>query len=150
MNRMRYRRYKKNRQTSALADVSLTPLIDTALTLLIIFMITAPMLNDAIKVDLPKSASKESGNEQQQLVVSINKEGDIFFNDKPVTLKVLGQTVKEQLTSNNSTEKQSIWLRVQGDTTTFSKFTEVYDEIKFIPGVENVMIATQKATANRA
>jgi len=144
----RMRRYRSRRGT-ATADVSLTPLIDTALTLLIIFMITTPMLNDAIKVDLPKSASKESNETQQQLVVSIDKEGNIFFNDQPATLNDVGQKVREQLAANNIAQ-QSVWLRVNGDTTTFSKFTEVYDEIKFIPGVENVMIATQKAAGNRA
>jgi biopolymer transport protein TolR len=145
----RMRRYR-NRRFSTAADVSLTPLIDTALTLLIIFMITTPMLKDAIKVDLPKSASKESGDQQQQLVVSIDKAGEIFFNNQPITLKDLSQTVKEHLAHSSGAVKQSVWLRVQGDTTTFSKFTEVYDEIKFIPGIENVMIATQKAAANRA
>ncbi len=148
MNRIRYRRYQ-NRRASGAVEVSLTPLIDTALTLLIIFMIATPMLNDAIRVDLPKSASKESGNEQQQLVVSIDKEGIIFFNNKVVDLKTVGQAIKEQLASNNNAQ-QDVWLRVHGDTTTFSKFTEIYDEIKFIPGVEHVMIATQKTAVNRA
>ena len=149
MNRVRYRRYQ-NRRTFAVPEVSLTPLIDMALTLLIIFMVTTPMLNDAIKVDLPKSTSKESGNEPQQLVVSIDQEGHIFFNDSAVSLKTLGITIKEYLASNSTAEKKNVWLRVHGDTTTFSKFTEIYDEIKFIPGVEHVMIATQKAVGNRA
>jgi len=59
--------------------VSLTPLIDVALTLLIIFMITAPMVQNGIKIDLPQGNSKEVGS-QQELVVSMRRDGKMFFN----------------------------------------------------------------------
>ena len=54
-------------------EITLTPLIDTALTLLIIFMVTTPMIQNSIKIDLPKGAAQEAGKEQQEIVVSIDK-----------------------------------------------------------------------------
>ena len=54
----RYNR-RKRRASVLMQEISLTPLIDMALTLLIIFMVTAPMLNNAIKVELPKGQAKE-------------------------------------------------------------------------------------------
>src|SRR4051794_23283543 len=78
---MRNRRRRPHRLQ--MPEVSLTPLIDTALTLLVIFMITAPMVQYGIKVDLPQGKSKEVGA-QQELVVSINRNGDMYFNSYPV------------------------------------------------------------------
>ncbi|MCK5632116.1 biopolymer transporter ExbD [bacterium] len=57
------RRLKKTRLSKA--ELTLTPMIDTALTLLIIFMITAPMMRNAIKVTLPDGSAKEAGNIKQ-------------------------------------------------------------------------------------
>ena len=59
---------KKRTRRFSTPEISLTPLIDTALTLLVIFMITAPMIHNGIKVDLPQGNSKEVGS-QQELVV---------------------------------------------------------------------------------
>src|SRR5271156_5717513 len=66
---------------SAVNDISLTPLIDTALTLLVIFMVATPMMHNAIKVSLPKGNAKESLSTKQNLVVSIDKSGTIFFDN---------------------------------------------------------------------
>ena len=59
----------------------MTPLIDTALTLLIIFMIATPVLQNAIKVTLPRgNAQEEAHNNQHELVVFIDKNGDFYIN----------------------------------------------------------------------
>ena len=74
------RQSRKNRHM--LNDLSLTPLIDTALTLLIIFMISAPMMNNSIKITLPKGKAKEeTSSELQEMIVTVNKEGTLYLND---------------------------------------------------------------------
>src|SRR5437867_27710 len=75
----RYSR-RKQRSSTLMQEISLTPLIDMSLTLLIIFMVTAPMLNNAIKVELPKGDAKEAGTAQQDLIVFVDKNEQLFFN----------------------------------------------------------------------
>ena len=77
------RRVRRKTRRFELPKISLTPLIDTAFTLLIIFMVAAPMMNHGIKVDLPQGATKEAP-QQQELVVTITKEDHLFFNSFPV------------------------------------------------------------------
>ena len=71
------RNRKRRGRRLQMPEVSLTPLIDTALTLLVIFMITAPMVQYGIKVDLPQGKSKEVAT-QQELVVSIHRNGTMY------------------------------------------------------------------------
>ena len=70
---------RKRTRRFEMPHISLTPLIDAALTLLIIFIVTAPAIQNGIKIDLPQGKSKEVGS-QQELVVSLNKKGLIYFN----------------------------------------------------------------------
>ncbi len=82
-------------------EVNLTPLIDTALTLLVIFMVTTPMVQNSIKINLPAGKSKEV-SDQQEFVVSLKKgesEEDtlFYFNSYPVEEKDLTQTIQTAL-----------------------------------------------------
>ena len=78
-------RARRRRQIShmTMPEVSLTPLIDTALTLLVIFMVTAPMLQHNIKVDLPQGVSQEV-KQQQGIFLTATKEGRFFLNNKQI------------------------------------------------------------------
>jgi biopolymer transport protein ExbD len=69
-----------------MAEINVTNLVDVVLVLLIIFMITAPMLHSGIEVNLPKTkaTTRELG---EGIVVTINQDGNIFLDDRPVTLK---------------------------------------------------------------
>ncbi len=79
------RRFKRRRKrSSAMQDKSLTPLIDTALTLLIIFMVAAPMVQNSIRITLPQGQAQEAGNAQQDLVVYVDANSKLFFECKAV------------------------------------------------------------------
>jgi len=78
------RRRKKNRK-HAIADLNLTNLIDVVLTLLIIFMITAPMMTTGIQVDLPKTDSKNV-EVNESIQVSINARNEIYVDQEKVSL----------------------------------------------------------------
>src|SRR3990172_4090645 len=69
----------------AIADINVTPLVDVMLVLLIIFMVTAPILQQGVAVDLPKVAASPLTGEEEQLVVNVAKGGQGFLNDTPLT-----------------------------------------------------------------
>lgn len=117
--------------------LSLNPLIDTALTLLVIFMITAPIVQNGIKVDLPFGQSKEVGS-QQELVVTLRKDNKLFFNSYPITKESLVDSVKKALI-----QKENIPVYVKADeTVAYGKVIEVVDQLKFA-GVKFVAMSTR-------
>src|ERR1700751_5560129 len=81
---------------TTLADINMVPFIDVVLVLLIIFMITAPILQSGIEVDVPKTSTIKEINEVR-LVVSIDKNQLIYIGDTPVNINRLGAQVKAQL-----------------------------------------------------
>ncbi len=125
-------------------EVTLTPLIDTALTLLIIFMVTTPMINNAIRVDLPHGQAQEGGKEPARLVVVIDKDENVFFNNMPVTLDKVGDQVKLYLASLAIQEEQRVWINID-KTNSCDTLIKVIDSIKVIGGVKDVAVATRKA-----
>lgn len=137
-------RNRYSRRRSHNAEVNLTSLIDTALTLLIIFMVTTPVMQNAIRVQLPKGNVKEGSKELQNLIVSIDEKGTIFFNSKEIPLTALGNTLRETIVAMNSPVDKSVLLRVNGPTTTCDTLVSVIDEIKNVAGIKDVNIATQK------
>ncbi|HHO54103.1 MAG TPA: ExbD/TolR family protein [Deltaproteobacteria bacterium] len=102
-------------QGSTMADINVTPLVDVMLVLLIIFMVTAPMLNNAgVEVDLPKSEAPPLPMEdQQQLILSMNAERMVFLNDQdtPFSVEELLPRLRAIAEAN---PEQPIFLRADG------------------------------------
>src|SRR5213593_4200620 len=69
----------------AISQINVTPLVDVMLVLLIIFMVTAPILQQGVSVDLPKVAAGPLSGQEEQLVVNIAKTGQVFLNDTAMT-----------------------------------------------------------------
>ncbi|MGH9528661.1 MAG: biopolymer transporter ExbD, partial [Terriglobales bacterium] len=69
----------------ALADINITPLVDVVLVLLIIFMVTAPVLESGIDVSVPKTRTVKEITEER-LVISINKEQRVFLGNDPINI----------------------------------------------------------------
>jgi biopolymer transport protein ExbD len=133
------RRLRKHK--SALYDLSMTPLIDTALTLLIIFMVATPVLQNAIKVTLPKgNAQEESSTQSGELIVSIDKDGNFYINGERVAKADLIAQITKII--GNDHEKT---VYVKADTAiSYGTVIELVDDIKFIGGIKYVALATQK------
>ena len=74
---------------SSISDINVTPLVDVMLVLLVIFMVTAPILQQGVSIDLPKVAAGPLAGEEEQLVVNVNKAGQVFLNDTPMALDAL-------------------------------------------------------------
>ncbi len=124
-------------------EIVLTPLIDTALTLLIIFMVATPMLKkeNALEIELPKGNIKETSDTlEEELVVSIDKTGKISFNDRIIERKQLIQELTKQTTAKN---KKTVF--VKADTAINYGFVlELVNDIKQVGGIGYVALATQE------
>ena len=130
----------RRRHTSALLDISLTPLIDTALTLLVIFMIATPMIQNAIRVSLPKGKAKEDAGAQQELVVYIDKDQKMFFNGTQFAVPALIEQLKLRVQ-----ESPSKMVYVKADQgASYGTVLELVDQIKVVGGISHVVLATQK------
>jgi biopolymer transport protein TolR len=70
---------------ASISQINVTPLVDVMLVLLIIFMVTAPILQQGVTIDLPKVTAGPLTGEEEQLVVNVDKRGLIFLNDTPMT-----------------------------------------------------------------
>ena len=131
------RRVRRNRARNILSikDISLTPLIDTAFTLLIIFMITAPMMQNSIMVQLPKGKTKEADTIKKELRVVINKEAKMLLNSIPMDMDQLTNTVKNAVRPKDG---KSVFVEAHKDVS-YGNVIKVIDKLKDIEGVDNVV-----------
>jgi biopolymer transport protein ExbD len=67
-----------------LAEINVTPMVDVMLVLLVIFMITAPLLSVGVPLDLPKSRAAQLSEPKKPVIVSINREGEVFIGDERI------------------------------------------------------------------
>jgi len=70
----------QNDGRSVMADINVTPLVDVMLVLLVIFMVTAPMMQQGVQVNLPKADTKSMTPAEESVVVTVDKSGKIFIN----------------------------------------------------------------------
>jgi biopolymer transport protein TolR len=125
----------KSTQTS-LAEINMVPFIDVVLVLLIIFMITAPILQSGIEVDVPKThATKELT--EQHVVVTIDKAQRIYLGDDPVNIHQLADKIRKQLKK----PQDVVYLRAD-ETVPFGAFATVIDSLRQ-SGIANISIVTQ-------
>jgi biopolymer transport protein TolR len=84
---------KLNRNRDVLSEINVTPFVDVMLVLLIIFMVTAPLLQQGIDVNLPQAKGKDLPPEERISLV-IKRDGIIYMNDNPVSLTEMGNKLK--------------------------------------------------------
>ncbi len=97
-----------NGRNRLVSDINVTPLVDVMLVLLIIFMITAPMMTQGLKVDLPETTSKSLRQEEKPLVVTIDIAGEISINNVPQVRALMIQELEKNYAANKD---QPIFLR---------------------------------------
>ncbi|NOK49433.1 biopolymer transporter ExbD [Burkholderia thailandensis] len=96
-----------------MADINMTPLIDVMLVLLVIFILTAPLLTHAIRLDLPKVAAAPARETPETITVSIDAAGKLYWNDAPVALDALAARLRDAAANGKDPE---LHLRAARDT----------------------------------
>lgn len=125
-------------------EINMTPLVDVALTLLIIFMVATPMMHNVIKVELPSSRIDDGALQsqmQQELTVYIDKNRKIFLNGQEYSLEELLKKLR-QLVKKNS---EDIVFVKADQSVPYGKVIDLVDVIKISGGIKYVALATKRA-----
>jgi biopolymer transport protein TolR len=126
---------KSNRHREVLSEINVTPFVDVMLVLLVIFMVTAPLLQQGIDVNLPKAKGKDLPSEERITLV-IKKEGRIYMNEYPVSLKEMRNKL-EAISKLNP----NVYLKADKGVP-YGYVVEVIGEIKD-SGIEKLGIVTE-------
>ena len=126
----------RGRTQSALADINITPLVDVVLVLLLIFMVTAPVLQSGVEVAVPQTRTVNQLTEEHT-VVTIDKDQNVFVQDKPVNVHDLASV----LGAAPNAAKRVVYVRAD-QKVPFGAFASVMDAVKQA-GISNISIVTQ-------
>ena len=127
-----------SRQTgTSLSDINIVPFVDVMLVLLVIFMITAPILQSGIEVDVPKTKTVKEISESR-VVVSIDRAQRIYVGDNAVNIHELGNTVHTQM---RNPQGEPVYLRCD-KTVPFGAFALVVDTLRQ-SGIQNISVVTE-------
>ena len=130
------------RTRSSLAEINVTPLVDVVLVLLIIFMLTAPVLQSGIDVTVPKTRTVKEIT-QQKLVISIDRQQRVFLGNDAININDIAGKLRQKI---RDPRNQFIFVRAD-ENVPFGAFATVMDAVKHA-GITNVSIVTQPLEQN--
>lgn len=130
-------RGRDGRTHTALAEINMVPFIDIVLVLLIIFMVTAPVIQSGIEVSVPQTQAVRELAEER-LVVTIDKEQKLYLQNVPININDLGARVRSR---TSDPARQSVYLRAD-EAVPFGTVAVVMDRLK-LAGIENISVVTQ-------
>jgi biopolymer transport protein TolR len=128
-----------SRGRTAMSEINVTPLVDVMLVLLIIFMVTAPMMQEGVTVDLPQAKGTPISKDQktEDVVISIKGPENIFVNEKPIGEDKLADYILE-ITKNQA--GRDVYLRAD-KSVSYGFFVRIMGALKNA-GVSNLGIIT--------
>lgn len=85
----------------AMSEINVTPLVDVMLVLLVVFIVTAPLLTQAVRVTLPRTVATESAPQDHLAKVTIDAQGEVFLDSQKLLLEDLGRQLSERLGRDN-------------------------------------------------
>jgi biopolymer transport protein TolR len=130
---------KFSREREVLSEINVTPFVDVMLVLLVIFMVTAPLLQQGIDVNLPKAKGKDLPPEER-ITLIIKRDGVIYMNDNPVTLTEMRKKLETISTMN-----PNVFLKADKDVP-YGFVVEVMGDIKEA-GIEKLGMITEPKIA---
>ena len=133
-----------NNNDNLMSDINVTPFVDVMLVLLIIFMVTAPMMMQGIDVSLPEATSKPLIPEKEQLLITIDKDNQVYINDYKVALDFLQKKLSVILENRVNRE---VYLRAD-KAIAYGMVVHVMSEIKEA-GVEKLGMVTEPIIQNK-
>ena len=128
---------QQGRTQTSLSEINITPFVDVVLVLLIIFMVTAPILQSGIEVAVPKTRTVKEITEER-LVITIDKQQRVYLGNDPVNINEIGNKLRQKIRDPRG---QSIFVRAD-ENVPFGAFATVMDAVKS-SGITNVSIVTQ-------
>ena len=130
--------YSKNRgRKKFLSDINVTPFVDVMLVLLIVFMITAPLLQTGVEIELPEVDTPNIPESKDPIIITINKNNETFISEKLIAADVLIDKLKEIKKANPKTQ---IYIRAD-KSVTYNVLMEVMKKI-IDSGLLNVNLIT--------
>ncbi len=135
---MKTRRRPNSSDSRPMAEINVTPLVDVMLVLLIIFMVTAPMLQMGIDVNLPRVKAKSVDVAEEKLVLTVNGAKEIFLNKTKLPLEELGKKLEAIFTSRIERE---VYLRADRNVP-YGFVVEVMAEVRKA-GVDKLGMITE-------
>lgn len=103
---MSFGRLERSKSSKPMSDINMTPLVDVMLVLVVIFIITAPLMTSAIKLDLPKTEAAKPVDAPQFVTIVLDKSGQIFLNEQVISLSQLADSLLKTAQNNKATEVQ--------------------------------------------
>jgi biopolymer transport protein TolR len=128
---------RRPRTYRALADINIANLVDVVLVLLIIFMISAPLLQSGIEVNLPKTKAAAIEEETESVVVTIDAKGGVYINDVWARLGDFEKTLEKEMRAKNTS---SVYLRADS-AVAYGVAIEVIGRMKEM-GIESIGLVT--------
>jgi biopolymer transport protein TolR len=127
----------QGRTQTSLSDINITPFVDVLLVLLIIFMLTAPILQSGIELDVPQTKTVKEIS-QEKLVISIDQGQRLFLGNDPVNIHDLGGLLRSKM---GGKPDQGVFLR-SDKTVPFGTVAMVVDELRQA-GIEQISMVTE-------
>jgi len=131
-------------ESRPMADINVTPLVDVILVLLIIFMVTAPMMQQGIDVDLPQTTSRPLEGQEERLVITINAKREVFINQEKVDPLLLRRRLERSTAAKLNKE---VLLRADR-TVPYGFVVQTMAEIKNA-GIEKLGMVTEALEVRR-
>ena len=135
------RRYTQKTALVTLSDINITPLLDLAFVLLIIFMITTPLMEQGLRLDLPKGKVADHSPEKRDLkLIEVDTNGKYFTDEQPITLEAIQIDL-----ANAFAENPNLVLVVRGDLDApWGNIYAVLDKAKQL-GMQNIYFKNELA-----
>ena len=128
---------KSGRIETSMSEINVTPFVDVVLVLLIIFMLTAPVLQSGIEVNVPKTRVVKAISEER-VIITITKGQEVYLGNDHVNLNELGDLLHKKI---RDPQGQSIYVRADQDVA-FGAFATVMSTVKQA-GITNISIVTE-------
>jgi len=113
--------FNRESNTQPMAEINMIPLIDVMLVLLVIFIVTAPLLTHAVKIDLPRASSHPNLTQPDNIQVAVRDPGELFWNGEPVSRDELAMRFAE---GAKVTPQPEVHIRADG--------TAAYEHVAYV------------------